>query len=69
MVPTGLRGRWLGHVVEKHGSGDDVLASSIEDRGFAHPILDDATIDITCFLLSSSAMYARRMLVLEGLLK
>jgi hypothetical protein len=27
---TGLRGRWLGHIAEKHG-GDDVLAGSVED--------------------------------------
>jgi hypothetical protein len=66
---TGLRGRWLGHVAEKHGGGDDVLAGSVEDRGFAHPLLDDAMINIESSLSSSSATYARRMLLLEGLLK
>jgi hypothetical protein len=66
---TGLRGRWFGHVAEKHGGGDDVLAGSVEDRGFARSILDDAMIDVTSSLLSSSAMYAHRMLPLEGLLK
>jgi hypothetical protein len=67
--PTGLRGRWFGHVAEKHGGGDDVLAGSVEDRGFAHLILDDAMIDIDSSFSSSSAMYARRILPLEGLLK
>jgi hypothetical protein len=66
---TGLKGRWLRHVAEKHGGGDDVLAGSVEDRGFAHPLLDDATINIESSLSSSSAMYARCMLPLEGLLK
>jgi hypothetical protein len=69
MGPTSLRGRWFGHVAKKHGGSGDVLASSVEDRGFAHPILDDATIDVESSLLSSSAMYARHMLPLEGLLK
>jgi hypothetical protein len=67
--PTGLRGRWFKHVAEKHGSGDDVLASSVEDRGFARLILDDATIDVASSISSSFAMYACRMLPLEGLLK
>jgi hypothetical protein len=67
--PTSLRGRWFKHVAEKHGGSDDVLASSVEDRGFTHPILDDATIDVESSLSSSSAMYARHMLPLEGLLK
>jgi hypothetical protein len=67
--PTGLRGRWLGHVAEKHGGDDDVLAGSVEDRGFAHLLLNDATINIESSLSSSSATYARHMLLLEGLLK
>jgi hypothetical protein len=67
--PSGLRGRRFGHVAEKHGGGDDILAGSVEDRGFTHSILDDTTIDIASSLSSSSAMYARRMLSLEGLLK
>jgi hypothetical protein len=29
--PTGLGGRWLRHITEEHGGGDDVLAGSIED--------------------------------------
>jgi hypothetical protein len=29
--PTGLRGRWLGYIAEKHGGGDDILAGSVED--------------------------------------
>jgi hypothetical protein len=41
----------------------------VEDRGFARPIIDDAMIDVASSLLSSTAMYARRMLPLEGLLK
>jgi hypothetical protein len=44
--PMGHRGRWFGHVAEKHGGGDDDLAGSVEDWGFTRPILDDATIDI-----------------------
>jgi hypothetical protein len=67
--PTGLRGRWLGYVAEKHGSNDDVLAGSVEDRGFTHPLLDDAKTNVESSLSSSSATYARRMLPLEGLLK
>jgi hypothetical protein len=67
--PTGLGGRWLGHIAEKHGGGDDVLAGSVEDWGFARPILDDATIDVASSLSSSSATCARRALLLEGLLK
>jgi hypothetical protein len=66
---TGLRGRWFGHVAEKHGGDDDVLASSVEDQGFAHPILDDAMIDVMSFLSSSYVMHVRRMLPLKGLLK
>jgi hypothetical protein len=67
--PTGLGGRWLGHIAKKHYGGDDILAGSIEDWGFARPILDDATIDVASSLSSSSAMCARRALSLEGLLK
>jgi hypothetical protein len=43
---TSLEGRWLGHIAEKHGGGDDILASLIEDWGVARLILDDATINI-----------------------
>jgi hypothetical protein len=67
--PMGLGGRWLGHVAEKHGSGGDILASSVEDWGFARPVLDDATIDVTSSLSSSSATCVRRTLPHEGLLK
>jgi hypothetical protein len=67
--PTGLGGRWLGHIAKKHCGGDDVLAGSIEDRGFARLILDDATIDVMSSLSSSSATCTRRALPLEGLLK
>jgi hypothetical protein len=28
---TGLEGRWLRHIAQKHGSGDNVLAGSVED--------------------------------------
>jgi hypothetical protein len=49
--------------------GDDVLAGSVEDWGFARPVIDDATIDIAGSLLSSSATYMRRVLPLEGLLR
>jgi hypothetical protein len=48
--PTGLRGRWFRHVAEKHGGGDDVLAGLVEDRGFAHPILNDAMINVVSSL-------------------
>jgi hypothetical protein len=67
--PAGLRCRWLRHIAEKHGSGNNVLTGSVEDWGFAHPILDDAMIDIASSLLSSSTMCTRRVLPLEGLLK
>jgi hypothetical protein len=67
--PSGLGCRWLKHVAEKHGGGDDVLASSVEDWGFACLVLDDATIDIMSSLSSSSVMCTRRALPLEGLLK
>jgi hypothetical protein len=65
----GLGGRWLEHIAKKHGGDDDVLASSIEDWGFAHPILDDATINIVSSLLSPSTMCVCHTLSLEGLLK
>jgi hypothetical protein len=67
--PTGLGGRWLRHITEKHGGGDDILAGSVEEWGFARPVLDDAMIDVASSLSSSSAMYAHRTLPLEGLLK
>jgi hypothetical protein len=67
--PTGLGVRWLGHVTKKHGSCDNILAGSAEDRGFARPILDDATIDIASSFSSSSTVCACRALLLEGLLK
>jgi hypothetical protein len=64
-----LGGRWLRHIAEKHGGGNNVLAGSIEDWGFARPILDDATIDIVGSLSSSSATCVRRALPLKGLLE
>jgi hypothetical protein len=67
--PAGLGCRWLRHIAEKHGGSNNVLAGSVEDRGFAHPILDDATIDIASSLLSSSTTCTHRVLPLEGLLK
>jgi hypothetical protein len=67
--PMGLGGRWLEHIAEKHGGSDDVLAGLVEDCGFAHPILDDATIDVASSLPSSSATCACHALPLEGLLK
>ena len=39
MGSAGLRCRRLEHVAEKHGGDDDVLAGSVEDWGFAHPVL------------------------------
>jgi hypothetical protein len=48
--PVGLGCRWLRHVAEKHGGGNNVLAGSVEDWGFARPVLDDATIDIASSL-------------------
>jgi hypothetical protein len=65
----GLRVRWLGHVTKVHGGCDNILAGSAVNGGLACPILDDATIDITSSLLSSSVMCACRTLMLEGLLK
>jgi hypothetical protein len=67
--PAGLGCRWLRHIAKKHGGGDDILASSVEDWGFAHSVLDDAMIDVASSLSSSSTMYACRALPLEGLLK
>jgi hypothetical protein len=55
--------------MKKHGSCDNILAGSVKDRGFARPILDDATIDVASFFSSSSAMCACHVLLLEGLLK
>jgi hypothetical protein len=65
----GLEVRWLRHVTKEHGGYDHVLAGSTENWGLDCPILDDATIDITSSLSSSSAMCARRTLLLEGSLK
>jgi hypothetical protein len=48
--PAGLGCRWLRHIVEKHGGGDNVLAVSVEDWGFACPVLDDAMIDVASSL-------------------
>jgi hypothetical protein len=69
MGPPSLGCRWLRHVAEKHGGGDDVLAGSVEDWGFTHSVLDDATIDIVSSLSSSSATCMRHVLPFEGLLK
>jgi hypothetical protein len=51
--PTSLGGRWLRHIAEKHGGGEDVLAGSVEDWGFTRPVLDDATVDVTQMLTYS----------------
>jgi hypothetical protein len=67
--PMGLEVRWLEHVTKEHGGRDNILAGSTENQGFACPILDDATIDVTSSLSSSSAVCACHALVLEGLLK
>jgi hypothetical protein len=69
MGPTGLGVRRLGHVTKEHGGCDHVLAGSIENRGLDCPILNDAMIDVTSSLSSSSAVCAGRALMLEGLLK
>jgi hypothetical protein len=69
MGPPGLGRRWLRHVAEKHGGGDDVLAGLIDDWGFARLVLDDVMIDVASSLSSPSAMCMRRTLPLEGLLK
>jgi hypothetical protein len=66
--PTGLGVRWLGHVTKKHGGCDNILAGLAVDRGFARPILDDATIDVASSFSSSSVVCACRTLLLEGLL-
>jgi hypothetical protein len=66
---AGLGCRWLRHIAEKHGGDDNVLAGSVEDWGFARPVLDDAMIDIMSSLSSSSTTCACRALPLEGLLK
>jgi hypothetical protein len=65
----GLGVRWLGHVTKEHGGRDHVLGGSTENRGLNCPILDDATIDVTSSLSSSSAVCAGRTFMLEGLLK
>jgi hypothetical protein len=65
----GLGCRWLRHIAEKHGGDDNVMAGSVEDWGFARPVLDDAMIDIMSSLSSSSTTCACRALPLEGLLK
>jgi hypothetical protein len=67
--PLGLGCRCLGHVAEKHGRDNNVLAGSIEDWGFTHLVLDDATIDITSSLSSPSATCACHALPHEGLLQ
>jgi hypothetical protein len=67
--PVGLGYKWLRHIAEKHGGGNNVLAGSVEDWGFTRPVLDDVTIDVTSSLSSSSATCARRVLPPEGLLK
>jgi hypothetical protein len=67
--PTGLGVGWLGHITKKHGGCNNVLADSVDDRGFARPILNDATIDVASSFSSSSAMCVCRALLLEGLLK
>jgi hypothetical protein len=63
--PTGLGGRWLRHIAEKYGGGDDILAGLVEDWGFARPVLDDAMINV----VSSSTTCVRCALSLEGPLK
>jgi hypothetical protein len=69
MGSTGLGVRWLGHVVKEHDDCNHVLAGSTENRRLDCLILDDATIDVTSSLSSSSAMCACRALLLEGSLK
>jgi hypothetical protein len=61
--------RWLGHVAEEHGGGDDVLAGSSEDRGIGYPVLVDATVDVASSSASSPAKCAFRTLMLESLLE
>jgi hypothetical protein len=55
--------------MKKLGGGDNILASSAEDRGLTCPILDDVTINVVRSLSSSSTVCTCRVLVLEGLLK
>jgi hypothetical protein len=69
LSPTGVEVRWLGHVAEEHGGGNDVLAGSSEDRGVGHPVLIDVTVDVVGPLASPSAKCAFRALTLEGLLE
>jgi hypothetical protein len=69
MGSTGLGVRRLGHVTKEHGGCDHVLAGSTKNRGLNCPILDDAMVNITSSLSSSSAVCACRALLLEGLLK
>jgi hypothetical protein len=66
---TGIGVRWLGHVAEEHGGGDNVLAGSSENRGVDRPILVDAAIDVASSLMSSPAMCVCRTLILNGLLE
>jgi hypothetical protein len=65
----GLGVRRLGHVAKEHGGCDHILAGSTENRGLDCPILDDAMIDVTSSLSSSSTVCACRALMLESLLK
>jgi hypothetical protein len=67
--PTGLGVGWLGHITKKYGGCDNILAGSVKDRGFTHPILDDATIDVASSFSCSSTVCACHTLLLEGLLK
>jgi hypothetical protein len=67
--PMGLRVGWIGHITKKHGGCDNILAGSVEDRGFARPTLDDATIDVASSFSSFSAVCMCHALLLEGLLK
>jgi hypothetical protein len=54
---------------EEHGGCDNIMASSVEDQGFARPILDDAMIDIASSFSCSSTVCACHTLLLKGLLK
>jgi hypothetical protein len=55
--------------MKEHGGCNHVLAGSTKNRGLDCLILDDATVNITSSLSSSSAVCARRTLLLEDLLK
>jgi hypothetical protein len=66
---TGLGVRWLKHVTKEHGGCDNVLAGSTKNRGLDCPILDEATIDVTSSLSSSSTMCVCHAFMLEGSLK